>query len=77
MERGFTPTKSADVFAFIVSAMTVLSGLAQLFDFYSDILVLIVVYVAGFKSSHQDAILDYQIALFVCFLSLAATFMAT
>jgi len=50
IEHQRTPSKPVDAFMLSVSIMTVFAGLAQLFDFYSDIVVLYVIYVASDKA---------------------------
>jgi hypothetical protein len=47
IEKKTTPTKPADIFLFLISAGTVASGIGQLFDFYSDIVVTTVIYYAS------------------------------
>lgn len=53
-----------------------MGGYLQLFDFYSDILVIYIIYSASIDPKNQDTPNDYQLALTICFMSIVATFMA-
>lgn len=54
----------------------VLTGLAQIFDLYSDIAMTYVIYWASQKNEDPSAAGDYQVAIAICFISIVATFMA-
>lgn len=67
----------SDVFSILLSFVTVFGGISQLFDFYMDIIVLWIIYKAGMDPDNARFLVDYQIALFICFVSIASTIMAT
>lgn len=60
----------------MVTFSGVCRGITQLFDFYSDLLVLYVIYMASLEPENMKSESDYQTALFICFISIAGTFMA-
>jgi len=59
MEKSIRVKKSIDFFMLLISVLNVLSGLLQLFDFYSDIAVLYVVYRASFMVENEEFVNDY------------------
>lgn len=54
-----------------------IKGLIQLFDFYSDCVILKMLYYQSIDPKNEDKRFDYIIALIVSFTSLGATYMAT
>lgn len=52
------------------------AGFAQISDLYSDLVVTYLVYYLSLAATGTPSEDDYQIALIICFLSLASTFMA-
>lgn len=76
-EKNAKILPKADFVAFFAAAVEVFSGYSQFLDLYSDILVTYVIYWASMEASHEAAENDYMLALVICFVSLASTFMAT
>lgn len=76
-ERNTKVLPKADFVAFTVATVEVFSGYSQFLDLYSDVWVTYVIYWASMEAQHEAAENDYMLALIVCFVSLASTFMAT
>ena len=76
MENGMTPTKPPKLSQLVSAFSQVSGGYAQLFDFYADIMVLVVVYYASIDPANKEFAYDYQITLTVLFLTISAGFMA-
>lgn len=77
IEQKLTPTKPSDIFQVLIAASEVLAGKSQILDFYADVIMLYVIYLASQRNDKEEFENDYQIAIAVCFISLAATFMAS
>lgn len=54
VEKKETPTKPTDFFLFLITTAMVASGIGQMFDFYSDILVTSVIYYASFETQNVN-----------------------
>lgn len=76
VERKMSPIKHVDFIMFIMAFLKVLSGYAQLFDFYSDIGLLYLIYIHSLDLTNPEYEGDYQIAITICFVALTVSFLA-
>ena len=74
--RTEAPPQPVNIILFAVSMLEVFGGISLILDLYSDILVTVVIYYASLDCPPEE-VNDYVFALIICFVSLAATFMAT